>query len=203
MFLCRGFSCVCLFSVWHLVQFKPQNNPLFWICKAIEIPIDKIFKNYLCQNKPNNLSNYVTQWLTDSVNLCARSPLARSQVPSNYHSEIQRSKDVLYITVCNHVISALLGLSIMKVYNTHVLARIWVNSVIGERQQQQPPVSWGCLVCKFERIWPIWSRQTDDISTLSLHSFTHSWAPPLRPDWEPRVPYNGSHLSERVIEIIR
>ena len=38
------------------------------------------------------------------------------------HSEIQRSKDVLYITVCNHVISVLLGLSIMKEYHTHVLA---------------------------------------------------------------------------------
>ena len=43
----------------------------------------------------------------------------------------------MYITVCNHVISALLGLSIMKVYNTHVLATFRVNTVVGERQQQQ------------------------------------------------------------------
>ena len=71
------------------------------------------------------------------------------QVPSNYHSEIQRSKDVLYITVCNHVISALLGLSIMKVYNTHVLAvsRSIFQSAGGYSSSSMPPVTGGWLLC--------------------------------------------------------
>ena len=45
---------------------------------------------------------------------------------------------ILYISVCMHVISALLGLIIINEYNTHVLesSRLYLSSANPARQQQ-------------------------------------------------------------------
>ena len=140
-------------------------------------------------------------WLTDAVNLCPKKPLGLEQVPSNYHSEIQRSKDVLYITMCNHVISVLLGLSIMKAYHTHILAiseaTLWSAS---SSSHVWVGVAWFMYFGQFERIWP---TKRNKFQPAHFRAVYQRRAPTLGPTGHRREPQNGPHESERVIQILR